>query len=142
MKKIQLEIGQKLYKYSTFYLLEYEVTGILERKEGLYYEIKYTPSHNDGRPKNLCEIMIKVNEVNKLVYVAIATEDKGNDDDSEYYWHDTEDSDYYQLSKIQALECVLKRQILECQENIKNFKEKIKNNEENIIKYKEQIKAL
>jgi len=132
---IELKLGQKLYKYSTIYLMEYEVFGILEREDGKYYQIRCLSCQHGEQ----CEILIKIDDNKKLKYVSILNE---NEESSQYYWHTTDDRDYYCLSKKEAMEKVFERNILHCEKNISELKEQIKNKEQSIIKYRELIKAL
>lgn len=132
---IELKLGQKLYKYSTIYLMQYEVFGILEREDGKYYQIRCLSCRHGEQ----CEILIKIDDNKKLKYVSILNE---NEESSQYYWHITDDGDYYCLSKKEAMEKVFERNILHCEKNISELKEQIKNKEQSIIKYRELIKAL
>ena len=132
---IELKLGQKLYKYSTIYLMQYEVFGILDREDGKYYQIRCLSCRHGEQ----CEILIKIDDNKKLKYVSILNE---NEESSQYYWHTTDDRDYYCLSKKEAMEKVFERNILQCKKNISELKEQIKNNEQSIIEYRELIIAL
>lgn len=133
---MKLKIKQKLYKYSTIYLMEYEVFGILQREDGEYYQIRCKTC----KDHNFCEVLIKLNDNDKFKYVSMLNE---NEDNKQYYWHTTDDdNDYYCLTKKEALEKVLNRNIKLCEKQIKEKKKIIQNIEKNIIEYKEQLKAL
>lgn len=132
---MELKLGQKLYKYSSFYLMQYEVFGILEREDGKYYQIKCLSCKHGAD----CEVLIKLDDNKKLKYVSMLNE---NEEDRQYYWHTTEDKDFYCLSKKEALEKVLERSIRSCEKEISDLKERIKNKEQNIIEYKEKLKGL
>lgn len=132
---MKLELGKKLYKYSSFYLMEYEVFGILEREDGLYWQIRCLSCKHGYK----CEVLIKEDDNKKLKYVSMLNEDEG---DRQYYWHTTEDKDFYCLTKKEALEKVLERSIKSCEKEISDLEERIKNKEQSIIEYKEKLKGL
>lgn len=137
MKNAEIKIGQKLYKYSTFYLMEYEVFGILEREDGIYYQIKCLSCQHGEK----CEVLIKWNDNNKLKYVSMLN-NCSEDDEKQYYWHTDEGKDFYCLSKKDALEKLLQRNIKLCEEQVNDLEKRIKDKKESILKYKEQLKGL
>ena len=129
-----IKLKQKLYKYSSCYLMEYEVFGVLQREEGEYYQIECKTCRNHYS----CEVLIKLDENRRFKYVSMI-----NDEDNEqYHWHTTDDKDYYCLSKKEALEKVLNRNIELCKKKITEKKEEIKGYQQSIITYKEQLKGL
>lgn len=137
-EKIKLKLGQKIYKYSTIYLMEYEVFGVLEREDGTYYQIKcLSCTHCEG-----CEVLIKLDDVGRFKYVSMLNKYDEDVENCEYHWHTTDDKDYYCLSKKEAMEKVFKRNISLCETSISQLKEQIKDKERTIIQYKELIKAL
>jgi hypothetical protein len=135
MVQVNIKLGQKLYKYSTLYLMKYEVFGILEREEGVYYQIRCL-SCTHSCP---CEVLVKFNDNGKLKYVSMLND---SEEDRQYYWHTDEGIDFYYFSKKEALENLYKRKIELCEKKIKELENQIENNKESILKYNEQLKGL
>lgn len=134
----KLKLGQKIYKYSTIYLMQYEVFGILEREDGTYYQIRcLSRTHCEG-----CEVLIKLDDVGRFKYVSMLNKYDEDEENCQHHWHTCDNDYYYCLSKKEAMEKVFKRNISLCEKSISLLKEQIKNNERSIIQYKELIKAL
>jgi hypothetical protein len=132
---MEIKLGQRLYKYSSFYLMEYEIFGILEREDGIYYQVRcLSCKHN-----NLCEVLIKFNDNGKLKYVSMLND---CEEDKQYYWHTDEGKDFYYPSKKEALEKLYKRNIKLCEERIKELERQIQDRKESLLKYNEQLKGL
>jgi len=128
MTKLNLKINDTLYKYSSPSLMIYKVFGILEREDGIYYQIRCESCHHGKK----CEVLIRVDDQGRLVYVSMLNEDE---EDKQYYWHTTDEDDFYQLHKPYALENVVKRNIkccynqkrkLELEEYLKELEDEIK----------------
>lgn len=137
--KMEIKLGQKLYKYATFYLMEYEVFGILQREEGEYYQVRC----NSCKHGTKCEVLLKFNDQQKLIYVSMLNEDE---EDKQYYWHVSSTisgaEEYYHFSKKDALTAVLGRAIKSEEESIKKFEENIKRCKETILKHQEYLKGI
>jgi len=131
-----LKIGQKFYKYSSPYLIEYELSGILRRKEGLYYQLKSI----DCDLKKLIgdEIIIKLDDTNNFKYISMINED----DSQEHYWHATSAGYYFYLTKKEALTQLLKNNIKVYENKLAKLKEYTDELQSKILEYKEQLKAL
>lgn len=132
---MNLKLNQKLYKYSSFYLMEYEVFGILEREDGIYYQIRCESCRHGYK----CEVLIKLDDNKNYKYVSMLNEDE---DDRQYYWHTTEGQDFFCLTKRESLNKVLERSIKSLQKEISDLRDNISQKKERIIEYKEQLKGL
>lgn len=132
-----MNIGQKLYKYSSVHLLEYTVTGILTREEGLYYQVLCNSCNHS---KN-CEILIHRNDEGCLVYVSMIT-DLDEDEKHHYAWHETMDKDYFYATKKEALDRVFRRNIRALEEELKNLQTRVTNRKESIERYEGYLKGL
>ena len=132
---IEIQLGQELFKYATVNLMRYKVFGILDREDGKYYQIRcLTCSH--GR---LCEVLIKLDDCKNLKYVSMLNDEE---EDLRYYWHTTDDGDFYCLTKKQSLEKYYERAMKKVKKEIYEHQEEIKRKEQKLIKYKEILKGL
>ena len=132
---MNLKINDNLNKYAFPNLLIYKVFGILEREDGTYWQIRCNSCQHGEK----CEVLIKKDDNNQLVYVSILNEDE---DDKQYYWHTTGENNYYQLSKKSALESVIKRNIKSCKNEIKELQERIESVEKRKNQQEEYLKGL
>jgi O6-methylguanine-DNA--protein-cysteine methyltransferase len=135
IEKIELKLGDSLYKYSSINLLIYTVFGIVQREEGKYYQVRCT-SCNHG---NKCEVLIKEDDRGKLVYVSMLNEDE---EDKQYYWHMTDQNSSYELTKKAALTNVINRNIEYNNNKIKELQDQIKTWENETTRHREYLKGL
>lgn len=98
MSEIKLELGTLLYKYSSPYVMKYEVIEIRHSKDSILYEIKCL-SCNHGEE---CTLLIGGN-TNRLKFIEMTSADDGDDHE---YFHTTAGFElgygYYRLTENEA----------------------------------------
>ena len=132
---IEIQLGQELFKYATIHFMKYKVVSILDREDGRYYQIRCLTCNHDRS----CEILIKLDDRKNLKYVSMLNDDE---EDPQYYWHTTDDGDFYCLTKKQSLEKLYERAMKKVKKEICEHREEIKRKEQKLIKYKEILKGL
>ena len=114
-----LEIGQKLYKYSRPYLLEYKVVGVRIYQAGQLYELEcISCTHGEH-----CRVLVG-GKLDKLSFIEMAD----NNNEEEEYWHTTKSSrdGYFKISLEEAKIDQQRSILVGFGEEIKRLEEQLK----------------
>jgi hypothetical protein len=130
---MELKLGQILYKYSDYYMMEYEVLeykvfGFIKKEDEVHWKVKCLTCNKYDK------VLIKLDDDKRLKYISMFN-NKMAEEAPQYDRHKTKDKDFYHLTKKEALIEVLEKRIFYC-------KKAIEDNKKSILRYEEKLKSI
>lgn len=104
---MKLELGQILYKYSDYYMMEYEVLeykvfGFIKKEDEIHWKVKCLTCNKYDK------VLIKLDDDKRLKYISMFN-NKMAEEAPQYDLHKTKNRDFYHLTKKEALIEVLEK---------------------------------
>lgn len=133
---MKLKIDDKLYKYVSLRgIFTYKVIGITQYRDNEHYIVECANCNSDK-----CRIIIaQYEDKDFFKYIQMVSECEEN----AYIYHDKCESDtHFYTSKHACMKLKIEKWIRDKNDEIENFKKRIKDTENEIIKYKAQLEAI
>lgn len=151
IKPKDMEIGVKLYQYSSPRILEYIVIGVNELKTKGHIERFYILECQSCADHDKCQVATKFDDCGYLVYSHMINGYENDDDEyfnkhghyknGQYYWHKNKNHLFFKTRK-QAQIFILNKNIDYAKDMIAKAEQNIKSWQEEIEKSKTQIEIL